>query len=180
MSMEITDFWRLIEAAKVKSRGVCEAQAETLRALLADLPAEEIAEFNRIFIELHQRAYQGNLWEAGSIINSDQGSSDGFIYFRSWLIGQGQAMYERALEDPETLAEVGVAPREADCEELMYAAWFAYDDKTGDVPTEMYESVSVTGEPIGGYWEDRDLKRHFPRLCAMYEWEPIEDAAWET
>src|SRR5687768_16332917 len=101
--MDQSQFWRLIEAAKTEARGDTDAQLAILAKKLAALPAEEIVQFDAIFHEMMALSYRWDLWGAAYVLNGGC-SDDGFDYFRGWLIAQGESVFQKALEDPESLA----------------------------------------------------------------------------
>ncbi|MCB2407420.1 DUF4240 domain-containing protein [Hymenobacter lucidus] len=130
--MEIQQFWQLIEAAKKKSGGDIEEQAELLTEKLATLSMDEILEFDRIFTQLLHAAYQSKLWAAAYLILGGC-SDDGFEYFRAWLIARGQKVYETAVADADGLAKLIKQDdaEEAEAESMLYVASTAYEQKTG-------------------------------------------------
>jgi hypothetical protein len=166
-------FWQIIGSSKSASDGTKEAQLRSLQTELAQLPPVEIAEFERFFEEHTDLAYRWDLWGAAYIIRGGC-SDDSFEYFRRWLISMGREVYERALQDAETLAdiELGPNPDEAACfEEFAAVASQVYEEKTGEeIP---YPDREYPSEPAGEEWaEERDdLARRFPRLWARYGWE---------
>ncbi len=163
--MEKAQFWRMIEAAKATSEGECEGQVESLISALAALPAKEIIAFDRILDELLAQSYRNDLWAAAYLINGGC-SDDGFEYFRGWLIAQGETVFENALRNPETLAEVDSAlmdEGQAECEDLLYVASEAYEAKTG---SEIPSRKRVPKELTGPEWTEEDLDTMFPRLNA--------------
>ncbi len=173
--MDKAQFWRLIEAAKAKSGGECEEQVELLEKALVKLPPEEIIAFDRILDELCDEAYRWDLWGAGQLINGFC-SDDGFFYFRSWLVAQGKTVYENALANPDSLADV-VGPDfdNAECEPLLYIAGTAYKAKTGQelpYPDDFVENPSgqyVAHEPAGPKPNVDNASAFYPRLWARDE-----------
>lgn len=164
-------FWNLIASSKAASRGSFERQAKALGQELAKLSPEEIVEFQRIFDEHTDRAYTWDLWGAAYILGGGC-SDDAFVDFRSWLISMGREIYERALKDPESLADVPLGPEggeDAFFEEFAYVAPQVYEKKTGKEEMPDYERHS-TDEPAGEAWDEDgdDLERRFPRLSAKY------------
>jgi hypothetical protein len=164
--MDIDTFWDIIEQSGTGKQD-CSAQADKLVEILSTYPPQEVADFDRLFLELRHKAYRWDLWGIAYIINFGC-SDDGFEYFRCWLIGRGRAFYEQALADAESVADQ-VDPENADveCEDLMYAAHRAYEALTGkelpQVPMEHPES------PSGTEWnEEDDLPKMFPRACARF------------
>jgi hypothetical protein len=108
--MDKNRFWAIIEASKKKAKGESidersAAQLDTLKQELAKLEPEEIVEFQEVWDTVFDEAYDWGLWGAAYILGGGC-SDDGFIDFRSWLITQGQTVYENALKDPETLARL--------------------------------------------------------------------------
>jgi len=162
-------FWQLIEDAKAASGGECEAQADNLQASLSLLPAEEIISFDKIFNTCRKEAYRWDLWGAAYQINGGA-SDDGFEYFCRWLIGQRQAVFEAALADPDSLADlirsdIIWGDAELDCEDLGYAASEAYQEKTGQEM--LFDAAdNLPNEPVGVKWAEEDLGGLFPKIAA--------------
>src|SRR5689334_12739596 len=103
--MNEAEFWRIIETAYFSSAGDGEKQAELLLEYLLQLSEGDILDFDEMFRHYHRAAYRCNLWDAAYIIEAGCGD-DGFSDFREGLIGRGQAIYEAALADPESLVDV--------------------------------------------------------------------------
>lgn len=91
-------------------------------------------------------------------------SDDGFEYFRAWLISRGKKVYEKAMADPDTLAEV--CDPESDChelEEFMGLADEAYRARTGqDMPTRDRKFPELAGRD----WDEDSLESLYPRISA--------------
>ncbi|MHB9106987.1 MAG: DUF4240 domain-containing protein [Armatimonadota bacterium] len=142
-------------------------RVEALSNLLSTLPPEEILQFDRIFDEQMNRAYSRNLRGAAFILGSGGCSDDSFTDFRSWLISMGRELFEKALDDPDSLAEVSLAPDpggEPDVffEEFAYIARCVYEKKTGqEMPS---TGVGFPEEPAGDEWEYEDLPVRYPKL----------------
>jgi hypothetical protein len=102
--MDREQFWALIEAAKAATGGDCRAQTAQLVAALGQGLVEAILDWDRIHSELRVESYRWDLWGAASLINGGCGD-DGFDYFRGWLLGQGRAVWQAALADPDSLAD---------------------------------------------------------------------------
>lgn len=164
--MDEPTFWKMIEAARDEADGDCEAQVEALVRRLSEMPEEEIFDFDGLCLEMRHRAYRWDLWGASYLLNGGS-SDDGFEYFRGWLIAQGRAVYEQALRDPDSLADVVTEAQaeEADfeCEDMLYTAMLAYEKKTG---TEMPEREGTAPYPdiTGERWEEDDLETLLPKL----------------
>jgi hypothetical protein len=162
--MDMDQFWEMIELTHQESLGATRKQAELLVHMLSEHSEEEILQFDRIMMDLQDRAYRADLWEAADVIACGC-SDDGFDDFRGWLIAQGKTVYEAALLDPESLAEI-VTPekrwRVLDGS-LQYVGSEAYERKTGkDIPVTPRASPVLLGEL--GNEDDRPAK--FPKLAA--------------
>lgn len=161
--MDKAQFWRLMADAKARSAGDLDTQVRLLEEQLAHLAPAEITRFYDIFLELDVKAYTSDLWAAAYIINGGC-SDDGFMDFRGWLIAQGEAVYNRALLDPESSLDVEVEFEGAECESIRYVAWSAYERATG---TEMPLSV-LAEHDITFDWTDETVHTKYPKLAAKY------------
>ncbi len=160
--MDMVKFWRLIEKAKQRSHGNCDEQAQVLQDLLSRMVAQEIVAFDKIFREMYVLTYRWDLWGAAYIINGGC-SDDSFDYFRGWLIAQGETVFRKALDNPDSLAEVITIDDldNAECEDLMYVATTAYEEK---MERELRVFPPPASEPAGDRWEEDDLPSLLPRL----------------
>jgi hypothetical protein len=102
--MDRGQFWALIEAAKAAGGGDCPAQTAQLVATLREESVDEVLAWDHIHGALMVESYGWDLWGAGYLITGGC-SDDGFDYFRSWLLGQGQAIWQAVLADPDSLAD---------------------------------------------------------------------------
>jgi len=164
--MRTEDFWNLIAASKAKSDGSFEGHAEALYDALSALPEADIAAFDQLFYQMSRRADTWDLWGAAFIIGGGC-SDDSFMDFRSWLISMGQGVYEAALANAETLAEVEIEDEyDVFFEEFAYVASRAYEDKTGaDMPRRAGPPHQGTS---GDEWDEDDLEERFPTLWAKF------------
>lgn len=93
------------------------------RASTEETQSFEVA-FRRYLIE----AYTWDLWGAAYVVHGGC-SDDGFEYFRRWLVSRGRDVYEAALADPDSLAQLDVRPGADDVwefEEIYYVAKDVY------------------------------------------------------
>lgn len=172
--MDDETFWAIVEAAREHGAtwdDTFDGRVEGLRDELAKLSAEEILAFRDAFLVHSERAYTWELWAAAHVLGGGC-SDDGFTDFRSWLISMGRQTYERALKDPDSLADIQFGPgREQDSffEEPAYVAAASHEAKTGrSIPWDRPrpEGLREAGDPPSGEpWEtDDDLERLVPRL----------------
>jgi hypothetical protein len=169
--MDESEFWTIVEGSKAEADGTFDGHAESLAARLSALTPEKIVAFRRVFDTLRIRSYSWDLWGAAYVIHGGC-SDDGFADFQSWLISMGRNTFERALSDPDSLADVELGPEgeeEASFEEFAYIAAQVYEDKTGnELPAD--PATAYPDEPGGEPWEeDNDaLAERYPRLFAKY------------
>ncbi|PRX03348.1 UNVERIFIED_ORG: uncharacterized protein DUF4240 [Actinomadura viridilutea] len=105
--MDRDDFWRLVEDARaaVPDPAGADAVAAEAAALPAERPREQIVAAQRVIWQLMADSYRTDPWAAAYHINGGC-SDDGFDYFRGRLILQGRAVFERAVADPDSLADL--------------------------------------------------------------------------
>lgn len=167
--MNLDQFWNLIEQSRADTND-CDEQGAKLIELLAQLPPEEIKNFDLQFHALMAQSYRWDWWAVGYIVNG--GCSDnGFEYFRAWVISQGRGYYEAALKDAARAGDNANPERDDwECEAVMYAGYIAHQQVTGQ---ETYLEDHKTGlayppEPLGEPLDDDDLPKHFPDLCERF------------
>src|SRR5262249_29918085 len=169
-------FWDIIAVAcKHDVKG--SLTSERSRALveqLVTLPPDLIVRFDRWFDHKTDALYTTDHWGAAYLINGGA-SDDGFYYWRCWLVGMGKKVYEAALANPDSLADV-VSPDQEDEAEIYSAARSAWDDElrlAEEAFDKVYESLGPPRNPKlkGKRWDyddDREVRKRFPRLAALY------------
>jgi hypothetical protein len=177
--MEITAFWKIIDEARARATEPADGEevAEQLAGVLATRSAAEVIEFAVVLEGLQDESYRWDLWAAAYLINGGC-SDDGFDYFRGWLVAQGQAVWDAALLDPDSLASVRDDPEGADdaeAEGVLGAAMTAYGLITGDEDA-YWEALPERadggrpGSPAGESFDFDDadeMRRRLPRLSAV-------------
>ena len=175
MKINIETFWSLIDQAKEHQGG----PNEWLMEQLVGMGPEQAKNFDNIASAYIALAYQYGLWTAASVMDRFGCSDDGFIDFRAWLVGQGREVYMAALKDPDSLAD---APDYRECQygSLPYMGDRAYEELTGrnvyqDFDPKQYQALKaelkkdiVYGDGIGYPYDQKDIPKYVPRLCAKY------------
>ena len=171
--MDDKQFWAIIESAGPAPDEPAR-QLAAVRAALRKLAPQEVRDFHRIFDERMGDAYTWDLWGAAYVINGGC-SDDGFHAFRCWLIGMGREVYEKALANPDSLADVltGEWPCEAELDAAPPRAW---EEKTGRTDAEFYAELDrLNGARSEGdegedwdFDDDEEIRRRFPRLSGLY------------
>lgn len=104
--------------------------------LLASRPVEEIIAAEQVLWDLLVDPCSNPLWAAACVANGGC-SGDGFDYFRAWLIAQGREVFERAVADPNALAELPIvqacasAGVDLEGEDMQGIAWNAHISAAG-------------------------------------------------
>ncbi len=109
MVVDTPQFWKLIEDARLQVPDPANGEVIATQAavLLSAWPREEIVAAEEVLSGLMAESYRVALWAAAYLANGGC-SDDGFDYFRGWLIVQGRDVFEHALADPDTLADLPV------------------------------------------------------------------------
>lgn len=158
-------FWSLIQQARRQS-SENSTLANTLELILEGHSSEEILGFHHQLWRLMGKAHRDDLWAIGYIINGGA-SSDGFCYFRAWLIAQGDAVYNAALANPGTVAAVVRPGETAEYEDLLGAAVAAYHARTG-------HSIWDVASPLPEWeldepsWTEADLRAQYADLLQEF------------
>ena len=173
-SVRTDEFWRVVDGAR-DGGGESAAVVEGVRAQLAARPAAEIVGFHRHLRRVLDASYREDLWGAAYLINGGC-SDDGFDYFRGWLLAQGQAVWQTALADPDSLAdhpEVRAHRPYQDfyiyleCEDILGVAYHAYEALTGQELTVEVAGMRPRPPELGEDWDFDDateMRTRYPRL----------------
>jgi Protein of unknown function (DUF4240) len=162
--MKRGEFWSLINATR--SGNDLYEHVEAIQLVLSQRTASDIVDFERHMVDLLASSYTWNLWGAAYLINGGC-SDDGFDYFRGWLIAQGQSVFDNALADPDSLANVPDLEEDVECEEMLYVARSAYEVVTGNEIPE----VPIDLPDLGEGWDfddDGEMRKRYPNLFSKF------------
>lgn len=165
--MKIDEFWALIESANEQSQGDMDRKCELVQAAVSSLSPESAAQFSKHFDDAMNRAYSWDLWGAAYVINGGCGD-DAFSDFRASLISMGKERFEKALENPDSLAQ------EAFEEDSWFYEGFQYAVHEGAEAAIEPQTLSVSAlpdEPTGEPWEEEPggLMAKYPQLWKKFE-----------
>lgn len=172
--MNTAEFWTLIDKAAQKSSGDVERLASILVAALIKKGEPEIRDFAGHFNECMKRSYLPSLHcAAGVMLHEDEGdvSDDMFEYFRAWLITLGQARFEAAISNPDSIAAVELEDPVEECsagELLLSVPSEALMEACGEEDPDLVELdvVRPALHTLGP--EPDDPARTFPELWKRY------------
>jgi len=166
-------FWALMDEAIQFAKGADQLKENFLVSELADLPPEDIQDFEIAFRKLMIEANDYKIMGAQKIIQGYV-SDDTYLYFRCWLISQGQEVYNEVLKNPDFMANRISKGDICEFESLMYVATKAYSKKTGKeedntFPRQIAANLGLEYEfgtpPTKGIdWKAEDLPVLFPKL----------------
>lgn len=153
-------------------------QERKLIAQLKEMKAEDIIGFEMLLRKLLIVADDYGIMAAAKIIEGWV-SDDSYLYFRCWLISKGKEVYEKALENPDTLAASIEKGEDSSFEELLYVATEAYFHITGkeDEDETFPRSIAIEhgldydfGDFLtnGTDWTEDQLPKLYPALCQKF------------
>lgn len=166
--MDDTRFWALVAEIEPTVADDPEAFDEALADALADLAPAEVVAFGNTWTRMANRAFTWDLRAAALLLRGDD-DEWAFTSFRDRLIALGQRVYERALADADTLADVPLDWRDGDEDGdvwLSLAAADAYERLTGEdiadaEPPEEPEPDAPAGAPWSG---EAQARERVPRI----------------
>ncbi|MEV4001335.1 DUF4240 domain-containing protein [Actinomadura sp. NPDC049753] len=115
-----TDVWEMPEISVV-DKGL-DAFLGNLEAAARDLSAEELTDLDRVCERLLHDIDRADIHEV------TDGSDDGFLYARGFIVAMGRDFYTAVAADPR------VAVLDADCESMCYFFAHAHRGRFGDFP----------------------------------------------
>lgn len=181
-SMDTDAYWQLIDEARTTARGRrrpdapldAEDVAEALTGLLVERGTEATLEADAAYDRVVAAAYGNRLWGAAYLIGGGC-SDDGFDYFLGWLVAQGREVFERAVADPDSLADVVDENTTAECEDMLAAAWDAYEQLTGEDPPEDEgddeddeDEAPAADDEEWDFDDAAQMRARYPRLAAAF------------
>lgn len=202
--VHIDDFWRIVAEARADAgatHGLFDKKtvADALTERLAALSTDGILDFVERFEELSSHL---DSWEmcAACYLISGYISDDAFADFKAGIVALGREAYERAVDDPDSLADNSIIEDIATgrvartglfAESFMYAPSYAYK-RLSDGDGERYWEARATRDEAAGPrqpsvrdWDGRfgapgDRERipeRVPRLSTLFPLQPRESEA---
>jgi hypothetical protein len=160
--MDEAGFWKIIQDAHDTSGGDMDRKCDLLRQRISSLSAAEAIEFAELFDAAMNKTYSFPLWGAAYVINGGC-SDDTFTDFRASLISRGRQAFERALSDPDSLAD-----EPSDDEDWFYEGYqYAVTDGVEAAGAQRPQG-QMPAEPAGVAWQEDDLDALFPKLSEKF------------
>lgn len=155
-------FWKIVQRAHDLSGGDMDQKCDALRQLISALSKDEALEFAQHFDAMMDEAYDWPLWGAAYVINGGCGD-DTFSDFRAALISRGRQVFERALADPDSLADEDFEESDGFYEGYQYAVTDGVEAVAGSPPQR-----SAPAQPSGTEWQEDKVYDLFPKLAAKF------------
>jgi Protein of unknown function (DUF4240) len=162
VAMDESQFWELVQRAHDAAGDDMDRKGQILKSEISRLSKNDALDFADLFDAMMAKAYSYDLWGAAYIINGGCGD-DMFSDFRASLISRGQESFQRAVSNPDSLAD----------EQIDEEVWF-YEGYQYDV-TDGVKSVAgsrpkrrIADDPSGRRWEEAELRTLYPKLAARF------------
>ena len=155
-------FWDVIDAADL--------DIDELVDILTDLPPEMIVAFENHVRRRFIASFREDIWGAAYLIKGGC-TDEGFDNFRCWLIGSGREVYEKALGNPDSLADLGRVESEPEWQMLLGAADEAYEESQSksiqDAPGVEGVKFPDMGSTID-FDDEKGMRKRYPRLFGVH------------
>lgn len=169
-----SELWDLVETARdaVHDPADADVVAEALAATLEERGPDDVLAFDAALSHLLADSYTTPLWAAAYLVNGGA-SDDGFDYFRAWLVAQGRDVFEAAVGDPDSLADLPAVRaamaegEELESEALLTVAWDVYEALTGDELPGLDRAALPQLEAMWDFDDEDEMRARLPRLAAL-------------
>ena len=162
--------WKLVQNAK-EAKPTAYQQTQYLTLVISSYSAKDILSLKNIYWKLLKSSFTADLWAAAYVLNSGCSDQD-FIYFRNWLILQGQATFKKTIQDPEYLADYLHLPlreplQQPDFHHKIALLLAHKTDENLSLLDYRDEEENLNGE----FWKnDSDIIDKVPLLCQLMGW----------
>jgi hypothetical protein len=160
--MDEDGFWKIVQDAHDMSGGDMDQNCDALVRQISALPSYAALEFARLFDDRMDAAYCWPLWGAAYVIHGGCGD-DTFSDFRASLISRGRQAFERAISDPDSLADEEFDESDWFYEGYQYAVTGGVKSVAGDRPRR-----KMPDRPSGVEWQEDRVYGLFPKLSAKF------------
>jgi hypothetical protein len=167
MQMPSSRFWEIIDLGRAQTKpSGASVNPRAMEKILGTLTDTEVLEFMREFYQGLITLNKWEVWGAGYVIDGGM-SDDSFHYFRSWIIGKGQEVFETALSSPDDLGKFVQEHDELDNEELEYVAIEVLESRDLEDPRDEFEE-NADQDPTGQMFDEETVEMLYPKLAAKF------------
>jgi len=162
--MDLATFWAQVEASIDPASSVLKQQ-EYFDLQLKKLSLEDFSDFLRAYWTFHRKAYRNDLWAVAYVVMG--GCSDNcFTDFRTWLVMRGQAVYQCALQRPDSLCEEFDTIPCGEIPLMEYYFYARYDEMFGrGAADRLYDEQQLQPQEPRDLENQLDAEPDFSRLC---------------
>lgn len=182
--MKLSTFWEIVDHTQPANISDTDLHEKLLIDKLSKYSEEDIVDFEIILRQLIDEADHYQVMAAQKIINGWV-TDDSFLYFRCWLIAQGEYVFYSTLKNADFLADIVMDSQDTNFKELLSVSTSAYQIKSGKqeeddtfpraVAVEKHSDLDYNfggSGTKGEEWEKEDLPKLFPRLSARFQLMP--------
>ena len=163
-SVDDLRFWEIVQLAHDQSDDDMGKKCEVIRTVISKLPRDDAVAFSRIFDSTMDRAYSWPLWGAAYVIHGGCGD-DTFSDFRASLISRGRNAFEKALADPDSLADEAFDEDSWFYEGYQYAVTDGVEAAVGSMVS---REKPLAQEPSGTEWAEDKVNSLYPKLSGKF------------
>lgn len=169
--LEPDRFWAHIDAVRAAAEDP-EGWERALEQRLAAMDAPTRAAFIARWYALEDRAYDADVWAAAFLLQGGC-SDDCFMDFRASLILEGREVFEAALADADSLADL---PRPDQVGRLYHENYsYTFQRYPSPLKSTSGPPFDAAWDPTGAPWQEPDLPDRLPRLyqrsmSKFYKW----------
>lgn len=173
--------WKFVQKAREHTSSNYK-QTQYLTEAMTGWSTQNLITFKQLYWKLLKYSFSADLWAAAYVINKGCSEQD-FLYFRNWLILQGQATFKKVVQDPEYLAEYLHLPLQEPLQSPdlhdKIALVLAY--KSAKSITD-YDYKDEEGSLKGEFWKnDSDIIDKVPLLCQIMGWgNEVPKGEWKS
>ena len=176
--MNTQEFWKIIDYSKLTSKGDKKLQERLIVKSLKDYSSEQITRFEIIF---RQYLIESDDFKVLAVPKIVEGlvTDDTYLYFRCWLISEGEKTFRATLITADYLADKISRTTNIYFENLMSVATEAYILKVGkeDEDENFPARVAIkqglnynfpSSRTKGNNWHASQLPHLYPKLWAAF------------
>lgn len=139
-------------------------KCELIASVIGGLSKDDAADFYRFYSVAEEKSYSWELWGAAYVIHGGCGD-DTFSDFRASLISRGRRAFDRALADPESLADEPFDKEAWFYEGFQYAVGRSVDAKLGKRPP---PTGRYSQPPSGKEFSEDAVHEIYPKLAGKF------------
>ncbi len=162
--MNEAQFWEIIQRVDINAKGDMDEKCNLITKAIASLDPINAQVFGELFDAMDDRAYSWEVWGAAYVIHGGC-SDDTFSDFRASLISRGKVGFDKAIRDPDSLADDNIEEESWFYEGYQYAVSAGVEAAVGK---QVKRKTSAPTEPSGNEWDEETVNELYPRLSKKF------------